>query len=146
MEIFPGINISENEFKCPCCNKLPPDLRTNNFYYYSFREWQDLRDEWGKPIIISEGGGWRCPAYQYSLIAAGKTQATCSPHGFWALDNDFDGRVETLQFVELVEAKHPELRMGYLKYLNNGQSFVHLDRCYLVEPRASESWTEGCRW
>lgn len=144
--IFPDVKISEAEFCCPCCGKLPPDLMDNQFYYYCFRMWQDLRDEWNKPIIISKGGGWRCPRYQYRLIVDGKTKATVSPHSFWALDNDFDGRVEVVQFVELVEEKHPELRVGYLGYLDKGQSFVHLDRCYLISPRASETWTKAFRW
>lgn len=144
--IFPNINISIKEYQCPCCGSLPPDLMTNPFYLTSFQTWQALRNEWGKPIPISKGGGYRCSKYQANLVLSGKTKACCSPHFFWALDNDFDTADECELYVELVDRRFPELRIGYLSYVNQGKSFVHVDNAYLVTPQPMKSWQEGVRW
>ena len=144
--IFPNINIFIKEYQCPCCGELPINLYTDDFYLNSFQNWQVLRNEWGKPIPISKGGGFRCSRYQANLLLAGKTTACCSPHFFWALDNDLDTRDECEKFVELVDLRFPEMRIGYLKYLELGKTFVHLDRAYLVSPQPVASWQEGVRW
>lgn len=144
--IFPNINISIKEYQCPCCGSLPPDLMTNPFYLSSFQNWQVLRNEWGKPIPISKGGGYRCSRYQANLILAGKTNACCSPHFFWALDNDLDNEAEVSHFVDLIDARFPEMRVGYISYIKQGMTFVHLDRAYLVDPQPMASWLEGVRW
>ena len=144
--IFQNINITVKEFQCPCCGKLPPDLYTNGFYLTSFQQWQVIRNEWGKPIPISQGGGYRCSRYQANLVLAGKTRACCSPHYFWALDNDFNTADECEEFVELVDRQFPDFRIGYLSYLNTGKTFVHIDNAYLVVPRPMASWIEGARW
>lgn len=144
--IFPGINISIKEYQCPCCGELPPDLLNGTFYSSSFQKWQVLRNEWGKPIPISKGGGFRCSRYQANLLLVGKTNACCSPHFFWALDNDFETREECENFVELVDLRFPEFRMGYLLYLTQGKTFVHIDNAYQVTPLPRPSWKEGVRW
>jgi len=144
--IFPGIKILVKELQCPCCGQLPPDLYKDDFYLTSFNVWQVIRDEWGKPIPISRGGGYRCPKYQLNLILSGKTKACCSPHYFWALDNDLDSAVECEEFVDLVDRKFPDLRIGYLSYINAGKSFVHVDNAYLVKPKPNPSWIKGVRW
>jgi len=144
--IFPGIKILIKELQCPCCGQLPPDLYTDDFYLTSFNVWQVIRDEWGKPIPISRGGGYRCPKYQLNLILSGKTKACCSPHYFWALDNDLDSAMECEEFVDLVDRLFPDLRIGYLSYINAGKSFVHLDNAYLVKPKPNPSWIKGVRW
>lgn len=144
--IFPNINISIKEYQCPCCGSLPPGLMANPFYLSSFQVWQAIRNEWDRPIPISKGGGYRCSKYQANLILAGKTKAACSPHHFWALDNDLETVDECEVFVDLVDRRFPELRIGYLSYINQGMSFVHLDNAYLVTPQPMESWKEGTRW
>lgn len=146
--IFPGIKILIKELQCPCCGQLPPNLYTDDFYLTSFNVWQVIRDEWGKPIPISRGGGYRCPKYQLNLILSGKTKAACSPHYFWALDNDLDSVMECEEFVELVDSKFPDLRIGYLKYINLRvpKTFVHIDNAYLVKPQPNQSWVKGVRW
>ena len=144
--IFPNINVTLKEFQCPCCGELPPDLNKDNFYLISFLKWQALRNIWGKPIPISKGGGYRCSRYQANLVLQGKTNACCSPHFFWALDNDFNTEDEVQRFVDLVDEHFPEMRMGYMSYLKQGKTFVHLDNAYLVVPRPRPSWEEGVRW
>lgn len=145
--IFPDIHIYVAEYACLCCGQLPPDIYDNQNYYNFFRDWENIREEWGKPIKISkEGGGYRCPKYQYRLIIKKSTKATCSPHFFFALDNDLDSKEEVLKFAEIVEKVHPEMRMGYLGYLDQGKTFVHLDEAYRVRPKPSPTWIEGYRW
>lgn len=144
--IFPDIHISISEYACLCCNGLPPQLKTDRHYYQFFLKWEALRTAWGRPIKISKGGGWRCPRYQYQLIMNRKTRATCSPHFFFALDNDFNTEQECQDFATLIEEMFPFMRIGYLGYLNAGKTFVHLDEAYLVKPKPSPTWIEGYRW
>jgi len=144
--IFPNINITLKEYQCPCCGLLPPDLHTNPYYISEFQKWQVLRNEWGRPIPISKGGGYRCSRYQANLLLAGKTNACCSPHFFWALDNDFNTEAEVHEFVDLVDSRFPDMRIGFASYLTQGKTFVHIDSAYLVTPRPVASWAEGVRW
>lgn len=144
--LFPGIHITRYEYECPCCESLPPQIYDDINYHNFFLMWENLREELGQPIKISRGGGWRCPKYQYSLIKAGKTRATCSPHSFFALDNDFDTAAECVRFVEAVKRLYPEMRIGHRQYLAAGKTFVHIDICYLVKPRPAQTWVEGFEW
>jgi len=144
--VFPGIQIYVRELQCPCCGSLPPDLKENDFYLNFFQQWQVVRTEWGKPIPISKGGGFRCSRYQANLVLAGKTKACCSPHFFGALDNDLESADECEEFVDLVDRRFPEMRIGYLKYIMANKTFVHIDNAYLVTPKPSPTWVEGYRW
>lgn len=144
--IFPGINISIKELQCPCCGALPPDLYTNEQYLIHFQKWQVVRSEWGKPIPISKGGGFRCSRYQANLILGDKTKAACSPHFFGALDNDLASADECEEFVDLVDRRFPEFRIGWLAYFKIKKTFVHIDAAYLVTPRPSPTWVQGYRW
>lgn len=145
--IFPDIHILITELHCPCCNQLPPDLYKDPNYYTFYSKWERIRDSWGKGIPISKkGGGYRCPNYQRNLIINKKTKAALSPHSFYALDNDLDTEQEVYDFVELVESQFPEMRIGYLTYLEQGMTFVHIDEAYLVKPCPTLQWREGLRW
>ena len=144
--IFPDIHIYKSEYQCPCCDRLPPDIYNNKIYHEFFLKWERIRSAWGKPIRISRGGGWRCPKYQLSLFVKNKTSAILSPHFFLALDNDLDTRKEVLDFVGLVKSLYPDMRIGYLTYLEKGMTFVHIDQAYLVQPRPTDNWREKFRW
>lgn len=145
--IFPDINLLKAEIVCPCCGRLPPGIYTDPYYKEFYSHWQIIRVEWGRPIIISRGGGgWRCARFQYQLIIDGKTKATLNPHSFGALDNDLDSEKEILEFVELVESKFPDMRIGYQSYLDQGKTFVHLDEVYKIKPKPSISWIAGFRF
>lgn len=145
--LFPDIHILKSEYACPCCGKLPPDIFNDIFYYQSFLIFEGIRDEWGRPIPISKGGGgWRCSHFQFQLIMAGKTEATLNPHSFWALDLDVDSKEDVLKLVHIIDHKYPELRKGYHKYLKQGKTFVHIDRMYEIKPQAQESWVKGYVW
>ena len=80
------------------------------------------------------------------MIIGKRARAAVSPHSFWALDSDLDGRQETEEYATLANNLYPELRIGYKGYIEDGMSFVHLDQAYLIQPRASESWVEGFRF
>jgi len=144
--IFPDVHIYESEYACPCCGRLPPDLYKDQNYYNFFLKWERIRANWGKSIKISKGGGWRCTQYQLSLFRRQRTNAMLSPHFFFALDNDVDTKQEVYDFVKLVEELFPEMRIGYLTYLEKGKTFVHIDTAYLVRPNPTENWREGLRW
>ncbi len=45
------------EFACPCCGKSKMNIGT-------VQRVQRVRDEFGKPISIIEGGGYRCARYE----------------------------------------------------------------------------------
>lgn len=144
--IFPDIHILKTELECPCCGQLPPDLKKDQNYYTFYLKWEKIRGIWGRGIAISKGGGYRCPNYQRNLILNGKTKAALSPHYFYALDNDVDTEQEVYDFVKIVEDLFPEMRIGYLTYLEQGKTFVHIDEAYLVKPCPTQQWREGLRW
>ena len=80
------------------------------------------------------------------MIMGKRAKAAVSPHSFWALDSDLDSKKETEEYAALAIELYPELRIGYRGYIEDGFSFVHLDQAYEIQPRASESWTEGYRF
>ncbi|MEE9612820.1 MAG: hypothetical protein V3W19_16325 [Desulfatiglandales bacterium] len=144
--VFPDVKILISEFACSHCGKLPPDMYTNIYYYHFFQKWQRIRTAWGRPVPISKNGGWRCPYLVYTMIIQKRAKAAVSPHSFWALDSDLDGKKETEEYAALVEELYPELRIGYKGYIEARMSFVHLDQAYEIQPRASETWVEGFRF
>ena len=145
-KIFSDVHIYESEYECPCCKQLPPDIHEDENYHKFFLKWERIRTVWGKPIRISKGGGWRCPKYQLSLFNNRKTSAILSPHFFFALDNDLNTKKEVFDFVGIIQVLYPDMRIGYLTYLDKGMTFVHIDEAYLVKPRPTDNWREKLRW
>lgn len=133
-------HISESEYKCRCCGALPPALRGGDIptcYEWFFEDFEDIRLEYGKPIPISSG--YRCPAHNQAIGGE-----LISAH-LWGLALDLDcktaSEVEELRLI--VEAIHPELRMGIYK---DSGTFIHIDCIYHVTPAASSDWVERVRW
>ena len=93
---------------------------------------QAIRYQWGKSIKINSG--YRSEAKQKALKAQGYKTATNSPHVVgMAADLDTTSKAETEALVALIRklatsGKWP-IRLGYKQYLNQGQTFVHLDVC-----------------
>lgn len=61
-------NFHSNEFVCPCCGQAEIDQK-------SIERLQMLREVYGKPLGIVEGGGYRCDLYGgagYSAHKEGK--------------------------------------------------------------------------
>lgn len=144
--VFDTVHITVKEYACLCCGKLPPDIYTNIHYRLFFEKWEKIRAAWGHPVPISKNGGWRCPKLVYAMIIEKRARAAVSPHSFWALDSDLDGKEQTEEYAALAHVLYPELRIGYKGYIAVGMSFVHLDQAYKIRPRASESWIRGFRF
>lgn len=148
--IFEGGHVSEFEISCPCCGLVWPDLRTNPIYRSFFEKLEALRSATEYPIIVSRGGGCRCPRYQRSLIREGKTDAILSPHFFMAVDWDANSVEDVKRLVRMAEERFPEMRIGYAQYLNRNQTFVHFDEAYMFNlrprPLGMEAWDRRVRW
>ena len=144
--VFDDVHITIKEYACLCCHKLPPDIYSDIHYHLFFQKWERIRSAWGYPVPISKSGGWRCPKFVYIMILEKRARAAVSPHSFWALDSDLNGKQETEEYATLANSLYPELRIGYKGYIDAGMSFVHLDEAYNIRPRASESWVEGFRF
>jgi len=124
--------ITGTEFQCACCGELPPDF---DIYPYEefFDVFDNIREEWGKPININSG--YRCPVHNASLPGSSPISAHMSG---LALDCACPGEVEELH--SLIVRLHPELRIG--KY----STFIHIDQAFKIYPRGSIHWVEGARW
>lgn len=144
--VFDDVHITVKEYACRCCGKLPPDIYSNILYHTFFKKWERIREAWGRPVPISQNGGWRCPRLVYAMIVGKRANAAVSPHSFWALDSDLNTKKETEDYAALADELYPELRIGHKGYLEAGMTFVHIDQAYEVQPRASESWVEGFRF
>ena len=132
-------HISENEYRCKCCGALPPALRGGEIptcYEWFFEDFEDIRLELGKPIVISSG--YRCPKHNHAIGGE-----LLSAH-LWGLALDLDrnsvAEVEELRLI--VEMVHPELRMEVVKDIG---AWIHIDSIYAVFPPASGAWKKGIR-
>jgi uncharacterized protein YcbK (DUF882 family) len=132
--------ITENEYKCTCCDGYPPDFDVDDVavpYGILFDSFRSIREAWGKPIRITSG--YRCP--MNNAMVGGKV---LSAHMFGlALDLDVDNIDEVYELDEIIEDIAPDLRRG--RYTDSG-SFIHIDTAYFIYPRATVKWREGARW
>ena len=86
----------------------------------------------GKPVSLNSLS--RTQTRQEELIAEGKRAAATSPHVvYMAADTDTTSAEETKQFVkQLKEAAQMlgfKIRIGWKKYIQDGDTFVHVDVC-----------------
>lgn len=61
-----GITLNDfepHEFFCPCCGRERMNKQT-------LLRIQRLREDYGKPLIVIKGGGWRCENYEPSDTSA----------------------------------------------------------------------------
>ena len=120
-----------SEYECACCGELPPDF---DIYPYEefFDVFDNIRDEWGKPIYINSG--YRCPVHNASLPRS----SPISAH-MWglALDLDCKDDDEVEELFNHIVGMYPELRIG--KY----STFIHIDQAFKIYPRGSILWVEG---
>ena len=128
--------ILRSEYECPCCGELPTD-----FDVYPYEDFFDLfdniREEWGKPIDINSG--YRCP--EHNAYVGGNP---LSVHIFGlALDLDCEDDDEVDDLYSHIIGMYPSLRIGQYKGDN---TFIHIDRGFEITPRASIKWHEGARW
>ena len=132
--------ILDTEYKCPCCDRFPPDFDRNNHilpYQMIFKKFAKIREAWGSGLPITSG--YRCPEYNEEIGGA-----PTSVHMFGlALDIDCANAGEVRTLARLIDSLDEELRMG--KYTEAG-TFIHLDNGYMITPRMSLSWEQGIRW
>ena len=132
--------ITENEYKCKCCDAYPPDFDPDDIlvpYKMLFNFFKWIRETWGKPIRITSG--YRCP--MHNAMVGGKV---LSAHMFGlALDLDCDGIDEVYELDDTIADITPDLRRG--RYTDSG-TFIHIDVAYFIFPRASHAWVEGKEW
>lgn len=141
-----GTKVLLSEYQCSCCGELPVDFLSDIdegsgapmiAYEYSllFAIYDDIIDEFGRRIPISSG--YRCR----------KKQSTFSVHSFGlALDLDVNNKDEVMRVVKIARKHRLAPRIGWQKYLDCGQTFVHIDIGYLIYPRWSKSLERGVEW
>lgn len=93
---------------------------------------QVVRLRWKKPLVPNSG--YRTQEKQNELKEQGYRTATTSPHvKGMAVDLETKTAKETKELAELVLLTARQLklgaRVGFRQYLNNGQTFVHVDIC-----------------
>jgi len=132
--------ISEEEYRCHHCHKLPVGFDSGYLniarrtILYGF---DAIREEWGKPLPIS--CGYRCQEHNMSVGGS-----SLSAHQFGvALDIDVNSVDEVGQLSQLIESLFPDFRRG--DYTIKG-TFVHIDAAFLIQPKATIVWTKGRRW
>ena len=132
-------HISEEEYRCKCCGKLPPLLRNGqipDIYRLFFEDFEDIRQEYGLPIIINSG--YRCIKHNTEI---GGEPTSIHVFGL-ALDCTTQNGNQIDDLHNIILAIHPELRIGF--YTN--QKFIHIDCGYNIIPIADEAWRKGARW
>jgi uncharacterized protein YcbK (DUF882 family) len=136
-------NITRAEYECHHCHKLPPDLYTfHEIYQELFDVFEHLRRRWqefppGGGIEVESG--YRCVDHNAAVKGA-----PLSGHLLGlALDLDFKDKASADVAQAIIERDRGDVRMG--RYVSK-PGLVHIDVCYLVRPRATESWVRGVRW
>lgn len=135
-------HISGPEYRCPCCNKLPPDLYKDGELAYCYAELFDLfewaREEWGEPIPITSG--YRCSKHNAEV---GGEPASVHLYGL-ALDLTIHP-TRKQAFVQMLRDSGRPVRIGWKKY-GPESSLVHADLGFYVWPRPSEFLIPGVEW
>lgn len=146
--------ITYREYECSHCHRLPPlfyhddgDRQGVVPYIYSefFDIFREIREKWGRSIPITSG--YRCIKHQKDLYDQGISSAILSVHMFGlAMDLDCKDEYEVKGMVKLIKRICPELRIGHQAYLHRGQSFIHIDCGYLINPPYSKKLHRGAEW
>jgi hypothetical protein len=134
-------HISDAEYRCGCgkCAGLPPSWTGVNHpdvYNQFFMDWEEIREEWGQPLIINSG--FRCPAHNKAIGGE-----PLSAH-LWGLALDYapedPSKLSALYKVAL--DLHPEFRIGIYRT----QKFIHCDVAYEISPIVVKEWKYSARW
>lgn len=96
---------------------------------------------------------YRTDANQKELLKTNPNAAKISPHCFgMAADVDAISKQQTSDLADLIseiaEALHIKVRIGYKKYLANGNTFVHFDVCpeYYAEGKPYHNINHPAPW
>ncbi len=131
--------LDEQEYRCPCCGKLPPDFRwpVSGIYKQFLETFSSIRAARGKPIAINSA--YRCPKHNAEV---GGTPLSVHQWGL-ALDLDADSMQEVLRLRDIIVDTDKDLRIG--TYMIRG-TFIHIDMGYLIYPRVTLNWEKGVTW
>jgi len=134
--------ITKAEYRCRCCGGYPPDFRFGDdmpdIYADIFGKFAAIREEFGRPIIINSG--YRC---ERRNAAVGGSPLSAHLFGL-ALDMEVGSDMMRLR--DIVRRLFPILRMGWKKYSDAGQTFIHIDNAYRVSPRPTPLFVQGLEW
>lgn len=146
--------ITYKEYECSHCHKLPPlfyhdDGGRKDVVPYVYKEFfeifEEIRTKWKRSIPITSG--YRCIKHQKGLYDQGVSSAVLSVHNFGlALDLDCSDEYEVKSMVKVIKRICPELRIGWQSYLHRGQSFIHIDVGYLINPPYSKKLYRSAEW
>jgi len=135
-------------------NKLREDLKEYGALVVNeqlIRVLDAFRDKLGVPVNINSFN--RSREKQVSLVKAGYRAAVFSPHeAKMAADVDTTSKEQTLQWVRILKEVSLEVgikvRIGFMDYLNNGQSFIHIDVCpeYFAPGKPFNKKTHPSAW
>ena len=130
--------ITESEYRCSHCGKLPPGLRKGEdgewplIFQHLFDRFAAIRVRWGKAIPITSG--YRCPSHPLKW----------GTHTF-GLALDLGVNLDEMPAVcAIIDDVAPELRVGTNK--KPGSVHIHTDCGYLIHPTYSEFLVEGYRF
>jgi len=138
-------HLSEEEYRCGgvhgnCCGNLPPDYDPDNMpeiYDYLFGCFEDIREAWGKPLIVSSG--YRC--FKHNQAVGGEP---LSAHLFGvALDLACKDKAEVKVLRDVVRKTCPYIRIGWKMYSDN---LVHIDNAFSIMPRPTRNFAMGVEW
>jgi len=132
-------HISRVEYECKHCHKLPASWSASggpDVYGQFFLDFEEIREEWGKPIIINSG--YRCPEYNKKV---GGEELSAHLWGL-ALDISPERPADPRALYRVILDIQPEFRLGY--YAKKG--FIHMDCAYLIDPIVVKEWHPGARW
>ena len=169
-KLIPQTHIYWVEYKCLCCSKLPPDfyldIRTKEIgflYQMLFSCFEQIRQEYGKPIIISRG--YSCTKHhlyiyleklrpKYGLLSKQNIieiiknpgLTPYSVHIFGLALDLIPPQEDIPQIVEIAKTVKPKLRIGVKAYERNIRPHIHIDLGYKISPRFNTHLHDRAEW
>lgn len=151
-------HISETEYACPHCGKVPPSFydlagEVTAPYTVLFQMFEEIRKGRGDiPLDIIRG--YSCEenerANYEAWVLAGKSgtfHAFLDIHIFGlALDVQGISKVDQTGIVALARKLNPRPRIGWKQYQSVGFTSVHIDCAYLIDPLPSAKYVVGVEW
>lgn len=157
-DLMQGSHITKAEYACHHCGALPigffdDEGELGPEYTILFQAFEKIRSGRGdKPLAVISG--YRCLGHEKALFLASiqpgtgiAAKAFMSVHPFGlALDLRGEDTADQEKIVRLARALSPVPRIGWKSYRKAGQTTVHIDYGYLIEPRYSEALVPGMEW
>ncbi len=161
-------HISEGEYRCKHCGKLPPafyapgTMEISAEYLAMFACYEGLRAAYGAPIPVSRG--YSCPAHNTELylrsvvnlhglsladVLAIARDTRITPFGVHPFGLALDlvpPKEDIPKVVKLARLNNFKPRIGWQLYQKNAVPHVHIDLGFLVVPIWNVSLRPGEEW